>query len=231
MAFAAKTDLVGLATTGLELRSNGQNASNSVLQIPGSDGSILGDEVFGHIKAPTCEYAITGDVTLSGISLGTVYGSDGAYALQHLHVSTSAGGEPTVTADAVQIESGATRAVCTYAVDSLSLSPARHALTFGAFTFTESASLALQSSDFDAAVTLDPTTINGNPVASDATAGVETVQATFWATSESTAPSVTVASGWHIISDWTCTGADSSLFSWTVTLTKYLTASQAQANT
>ena len=229
MSFAAKTDLVGIATTGLELRSNSQNASNSVLQIPGSDGSILGDEIFGHVKNPNCEYAITGDVTLSNLELGKVYNAP--YALQHIHVSTSAGGEPTVTADAVQIESGATQSVCTYAVDSLSLSPARHALTFGAFTFTESASLALQSSEFDATVTLDPTTINGDPVASDSTAGIQTVQATFWAASETTAPTVTVASGWHVTSDWTCTGADSSLFSWTVTLTKYLTATQAQANT
>ena len=229
MAFASKDDLVGIATTGLELRANAQNASNSVLQIPGSDGSILGDEVYGHVKNPNCEYAITGDVTLSTLKLGFVYNSEGPYALQHIHVSTSAGGEPTFTADAVQIESGATQSVCTYAVDSLALSPARHALTFGAFTFTESTSLALQSSEFDASVTLDPTTINGDPVASDSTAGVQTVQATFWSTSETSAPAITVASGWHITSDWTCTGADSSMFSWTVTLTKYLTATQASS--
>lgn len=229
MAFASKDDLVGIATTGLELRANAQNASNSVLQIPGSDGSILGDEVYGHVKSPNCEYAITGDVTLSTLKLGFVYNSDGPYALQHIHVSTSAGGEPTFTADAVQIESGATQSVCTYAVDSLALSPARHALTFGAFTFTESTSLALQSSEFDASVALDPTTINGDPVASDSTAGVQTVQATFWSASETTAPTITVTSGWHITSDWTCTGADSSMFSWTVTLTKYLTATQASS--
>ena len=230
MSFAAKTDLVGLARTGLELRSNGQNGSNSVLQIPGSDGSILGDEIFGHIKAPTCEYAITGSVTLSDLKLGKVYNSDAPYALQHVHVSTSAGGEPTVTADAVQIEAGATQAVCTYDVDSLTLSPARHALTFGAFTYTESTALALQSSEFDAVVNLDPTTINGDPVASDATAGVETISVTMWASTETTAPTVTIASGWHVTADWTCTGSDSSMFVWTATFTKYLTATQAQAN-
>lgn len=100
MAFANKTDYVGLARTGLTLRSNGQNGSNSVLEIPAADGSILGDEVFGHVKNPTCGYAITGAVTLSNIALGKVYGST-PYALSRIHVTTGAGQEPTVEADSV----------------------------------------------------------------------------------------------------------------------------------
>ncbi len=99
MAFAAKLDLVGIGTTGLSLRSNGQNASNGVLQIPGADGSILGDEIYGHIKAPNCEYAITGGVTLSDIELGKTYNAP--YALNNVHIGTGAGQEPTVTATAV----------------------------------------------------------------------------------------------------------------------------------
>lgn len=107
MSFAAKIDYVGLARTGLALRSNGQNGSNTVLEIPGADGSILGDEITGHIKAPTCEYAISGTADIGGIELGKVYGSSGPYALSRVRVSTGAGQEPTVEADAVQIESGA----------------------------------------------------------------------------------------------------------------------------
>ncbi len=43
MAFAAKTDYVGLASiSGLTLKSNGQNGTNSVLEIPGADGSVIG---------------------------------------------------------------------------------------------------------------------------------------------------------------------------------------------
>ena len=226
MAFAEKIDYVGLARTGLALRSNGQNGSNSVLEIPGADGSILGDEIYGHIKNPTCGYAITSALTLSDIKLGKVYGN-GDYALTRLHVSTGAGQEPTVEADAVQIEAGATQSVCTYAVDSVSLSPARHALTFGAFTYTENLSCALQNSEFEATCTLDPTTINGDPVASDSTAGRETVNVTMWSATETAAPTVTVATGWHQTADWTCTGADSSMFVWTATFTKYLSADQA----
>jgi hypothetical protein len=101
MSFTAKIDYVGIARNGLTLRSNGQNSTNSVLEIPGSDGSIIGDEITGHIKAPTCEYAINGTVALNDIKLGKVYSSDGAYALSRIGVSTGAGQEPTVTADSV----------------------------------------------------------------------------------------------------------------------------------
>jgi hypothetical protein len=228
MAFAEKVDLVGLARAGLSLRSNGHNASNSVLEIPGSDGSILGDEITGHIKNPTCGYAITGTAQLSGVALGKVYGSnDKPYALSRVHVSTGAGQEPTVEADAVQIEDGATQSICTYAISSITLTPARHALTFGAFTYTESLSLALQTSEYEATCDLSPTTINNDPVASDATGGRETVAVTFWAASETTAPAVTPATGWHVTTDWTCTGADASMFVWTATFTHYLSATQA----
>lgn len=109
MAFAAKKDYVGLARAGLTLKSNGQNGTNSVLEIPGADGSIIGDEIFGHIRNPTCQYAITGLTELSGISLGKVYGTnDKPYAISRLKISTGAGSEPTLEADSVQIEDGAT---------------------------------------------------------------------------------------------------------------------------
>ena len=73
MAFSNKEDLVGLERTGLKLKANAHNSTNSVLQIPGSDGSYLGDEVFGHIAAPNCEYVINGNPSLSDLYLGKVY--------------------------------------------------------------------------------------------------------------------------------------------------------------
>lgn len=104
MSFATKTDYVGLAddaslTAILELKSNAQNATNSVLQIPKSDGSIIGDEVYGHVKAPTCEYVVKADGNISGLKLGNCYSA--GFALNSVKVSTSAGGEPSVTASAV----------------------------------------------------------------------------------------------------------------------------------
>ena len=74
---------------------------------------------------------------------------------------------------------------------------------------------------------MSPATINNDPVASDATAGLETVNVTMWSSSEDNAPSVSLSAGWHVTSDWTCTGADASMFVWTATFTKYLSATQA----
>ena len=111
-------------------------------------------------------------------------------------------------------------------MDPIEVSPARHALTFGAFTYTESTSLALQGCDFDATCDISPATINGDPVAADATSGVETVSVTFWTNSETSAPAISLASDWHITSDFTCVGADAQMFVWTATLTKYLSATQ-----
>lgn len=73
-------------------------------------------------------------------------------------------------------------------------------------------------------------TINGEPVASDATAGTETVTITMWSSSEETAPSVsfTTGEGWQITSDWTCTGADSSMYVWTATYQRFLKATETQ---
>ncbi len=228
MSFAAKTDYAGLSRTGLTLRSNGQNATNTVLEIPGSDGSILGDIITGHLKNPTCGYAVNGTAVLDDVSLGKVHGTGTTpYALARIRISTGAGQEPTVEADCTQIENGATRSICIYNVPSVTVTPARHALTFGAFTYTESADLVLETSEFEASCNLAPATVNNEPVASDATGGVATVTATFWSASESTAPSVTPETGWHVTQDWSCTGADAALFSWTATFTKYLTASVA----
>lgn len=84
----------------------------------------------------------------------------------------------------------------------------------------------MQNSEFEATCNLAPTTINNDPVASDATGGRETVNVTVWSSSEDNPPAVTPAAGWHVTSDWTCTGADASMFVWTATLTKYLTATQ-----
>lgn len=231
MAFSAKKDWLGLEaqySTSIKLRSNGQNASNQVLEIPGSDGSIIGDEIYGHVKAPNCEYAIIGTGTLSGLNLGQAYNDgDIKFAVSKLHITTGAGTEPVVTADGVQLELSASRSICVYPMDSIEISPARHARTFGAFTYVESTNLALQQSEFDAAANVAPATINGTPIASDATAGVETVAATFWTNTDLSAPSVSAEFGWHITQDWNCVGADAQMFVWNATFTKYLSASQA----
>lgn len=103
MSFAPKTDYIGLTNLidTIQVRSNGENASNTVVQIPGQDGSILGDEQTEVVRNPTCEYAIVGTVALNELKLGKVYSEEGDYVLQSISISTSAGGEPTFNATGV----------------------------------------------------------------------------------------------------------------------------------
>lgn len=106
------------------------------------------------------------------------------------------------------------------------MTPARHALTFGAFTYTESISCVLQNSDITVECDISPATINGEPVASDSTGGVATVNVTFWTDSDSVAPTIELAEGWMMTTNWAMTGGDSTMPSWTATLSKPLTATQ-----
>lgn len=112
---------------------------------------------------------------------------------------------------------------------SIRVTPARHALDFGSVTFTESADLTLQSGEFECNGNIQPAMVNGVPVASDSIEGACTVNLTFWTNSDAEEPSVTIQNGWKVTTPWTCTGADSSMFSWTVGLTKYLTATHPTA--
>ena len=231
MSKAAYSDWLGLAMAGLEICGNRKGATNQNIEIPGADGAFIGHEKYGSVAAPSCDYKITGDLTataLAAIKLGKVHGTGsapslaGPYALKTINIHTGAGDEPTFSASGVQIKSGATQTVCTFSPAIPALSPARHALTFGAFTFTESASLALQSADFVADCEIDPTIINGVPEAADAVKAFETVAVTMWSPNDTTAPSVTAGSGWFLFADWDCTGSEGAMYVWTATYKKYL---------
>ena len=225
MAFFTKSDLIGLETQfpqKIQIRSNNHNHSWTLINVPGKDGSYLGEYHDGDIKTPSCEYVVLSDFSFQ-VELGKVYNAP--YALQHVHIATSPGGERVITCDAVQIEPNATTTYCSYLLPAINLSPARHALDFGAFSFAEDVGLTLQSCDYDASADLGPVTINGNPVASDAVHGIITVNPTFWSSSE-TAPTVTSGSGWNLTTPWSCVGQDAGLFNWTCVYTKYLTVTE-----
>lgn len=225
MAFEPKTDWLGLATDDLLLKSNSDGASNGNLEIVGKKGDIICNETYGHIKSPTCEYVIKGVNDSYTMDLGKCWSASYPYALQSYTITTGAGQEPTFSAAGVQIEPDAEKAYCTYSPSTITISPARHASDFGALSsWTESCSLTLQNSTYTAEAEISPSTINGDPVASDAVRGKESVQMTFWTNSNTTAPNVQPATGWRQTADWSCTGADSSMFTWTATFEKYLSA-------
>lgn len=85
----------------------------------------------------------------------------------------------------------------------------------------------IESAEYDAAVTLQPATINGDPVGSDAVEGVINVNITMWANTDTSAALPSASTGWHQTADWNCVGADAQMFTWTATFTKYLSASVA----
>lgn len=225
MATSPKTDYLGLATTGLEIHGNSANASNQNLEVVGANAAFKSHEKFGSIKSPHCEYKITDELKNLGFVIGKVHGTnnDGPYALRSIQIHTGAGDEPTFAADGVQIQSGATKTLCTFTPTIPVLTPARHAITFGAFTYEETADLSLQSSDYTAEAEIDPVTINGVPKAADAIKGYEQVAVTMWTNSDTTAPSVQPGEGWFLFSDWDCSGSDGQMFVWTATYKKYLT--------
>lgn len=229
MATSPKTDYIGLAQTGLEIYGNDSGASNQNNEIPGSDGSLIHCRKFGSIKAPHVDYKITGTLANLKLGLGKVHGTEnaGPYALRSIQIHTGAGEEKTFGADAVQIQAGATKTLCTYDIDLPTLDPSRHASTFGAFTFEETPELTLQSGDFSAEAEIDPTTIEGVPKAADAVKAFEQVVATMWTANDTTPPAVAIGEGWIQFADWNCSGADGQMFVWTATFKKYLKPSTA----
>ena len=128
----------------------------------------------------------------------------------------------------MQIEAGATGAAHFFQTSEIAISPDYHALLFGAATFTGSATCDLSESTYTAECSLEPTKVDGVPVASDATAGKETVTLRFW--SSNGAPGVAAANGWNITSPLTRTRDDGDFEVWECTLTHFLTPSNPPAS-
>ena len=227
--FTNDEDYIGLEEEGkLLLTTHALGKGSNNVEKTGANGAYVASRTFGTTCAPSCSYEIVSAIEQLKKRLGKVYQSTralatGPIALRSFTISTSAGGKPSFTAEGVEIESGATHALHEFETTAIAISPAYEALLFGAATFTESATVALNESTYTAECSLDPTKVDGVPVASDATAGKETVTLRFW--SSNGAPSITVASGWNVTSPLTRTRDDGDFEVWECTLTHYLAAS------
>lgn len=228
MAFQNKTDYCGLGSvSGLELKSNSLGKSAQFLEKSGQNGSIVATEFFGEVASPTCEYAISGDVALSSVTLGSgiLFDTNKQVALQSLSISTTAGDMPTVSASATQIESGTTHTegtVCKYALPSITLDCAAHAQDFDAFTLTGT-DCVLQDCSLEASCEIVTSLVNGVPQASDAVMGKIVVTATIGKYG-TTVPTVTAKSGWVQSAPLDCSDPDSDFPTYTVGFEKILTA-------
>lgn len=230
MSWDSKTDYCGLASEGkIKVKSSTENRSGQYLEKLGQNGEIVATKAFGETASPSNDYVLVSDVSFSGlnaISLGKIVtvGTE-KFCLQSISVKTSAGGEPTLSANAVQVESGATDAgAVTFDVPTFTVSKDEVAqLLFSAFTVGGETN-ELVECGAEISCSVGTHTVNGVVVASSASAGKIVVTATIGQYGTD-APTVTVSSGWEVSSPLTCSDPDSDFQTWTVSLSKPLSKS------
>lgn len=234
--FTDDEDYIGLEVEGkIVLSGSTLNKASNITEKTGANGAYVAHKVFGTNCDPTSNYKIVADVTGFTKNLGQVYNAGnatgtkltGPVALASIQVSTSAGGEPTMTATGVEIEAGGTAAECVFATPEINLSPEYHAQNFGAFTFAGSATCDLSESTFEASATVQPTSVDGVRLASDAHSAKATVSVTLWSSGEE--PTITAAAGWHVENPLTRSRDDGDFPTWTISFAKFLTAAAPAA--
>jgi len=231
--FTTDEDYLGLEEEGkLLLTAHSLGKSTNLVEKQGANGDFAAHREFGTTCAPSCSYEIVSAQAAFKKLLGKVYQSTrtlatGPIALKSFTISTSAGGKPTFSAEGVQIETGATSAAHQFQTSEIPISPDNHASTFGVFTVEgpSGGTAELATSTYTADCTLDPATVDGVPVASDAVGGFEIVQATFWSTGGAPTITANTTDGWFISSPLTRSRDDGDMETWECTLKHYLAAS------
>lgn len=192
MALKTKIDYFGLATAGFEVASTSENRSIGTAEAQGDDGFVVAVESFGEKLAPSCEYVVTADATLSGVVLGSVTTIDGkTIALGNVSITTKAGQAPTMSASGQQIEEDG-KAHCTCTLGAIALSGLFHAQDFGLFTVTSG---QLTDSTFSAEGSIGTAEVDGVVKSSDLVGGKVTVSCTIVGVSDTgtiTKPTVTL---------------------------------------
>ena len=160
---------------GLTPKSSNDGKSSSVAEAPNEYGDTAAHDVYGETLNPQTEYAVTGEVDLSDIVLGSIhtFNTNKKLMLTTVSITTQAGNPPTVTISGVEVESGAT-AKRTYELEGTLTPRSKAQDVFGAFT------ASTNFTQINATAQVDPhvQTVGGTPVASDASHGRIEVQAT-----------------------------------------------------
>ena len=216
---------------GLTPKSSNDGKSSSVAEAPNEYGDTAAHDVYGEVLAPSTEYAVTGDVDLSDIVLGSIHshtiGSGGSaitkkIMLTTVAITTQAGNPPTVTISGVEVESGAT-AKRTYALSGTLTPRSKAQDVCGAFTPSANFTQIQTTAQVDPHVQ----TVGGVPVASDASHGRIEVQATM--TDGAGTGTITAASGggFTVTAAPAETDPDANYITRAATATKYLTGTEA----
>ena len=240
MAFANKTDYCGLTdvaalTTSLLVKDDAENLSVEKYQPQGQDGSFIATEVYGEDRAPTNNYALAADISVTAgaiklnaiksINFGTTENPDNHnFALESFNITTSAGTAPSISATCQEIESTATDAAqCHYSIPAFTLTKKHHAqILFNAFTITGANCHLI---DCAAAIggSISKDKVEGVKVSSDIASGVITITGSILQ-SGSAKPVIaaTENSGFILTQPLTCTNPEAAYKTYTFELQKML---------
>ena len=224
--FSAPVNYWG-AIDGLTPKSSSDGKTSSVAEAPNEYGDTAAHDVYGEVLAPSTEYAVTGEVDLSDIVLGSIHTiGTGAAAkklmLTQAAISTQAGNPPTVTISGVEVEATAT-AKRTYALTGTLTPRSKAQDVCGAFT----ASANFTQINTNAAVDPHVQTVGGVPVASDASHGRIEVQATMTDPTGNGAITAASAGGFTVTASPAETDPDANYITRAATATKYLIGTEA----
>lgn len=217
---------------GLTPKSSSDGKTSSVAEAPNEYGDTAAHDVYGEVIAPSTEYAVTGEVDLSQIVLGSIHShtiGSGQSAetkmlmLTSVAISTQAGNPPTVTISGVEVESDAT-AKRTYALAGTLTPRSKAQDVCGAFTASDKFTQIQTTAQVDPHVQ----TVKGVPVASDASHGRIEVQATM--TDCAGNGTITAASdgGFTVTASPAETDPDANYITRAATATKYLVGTEAE---
>ena len=212
---------------GLTPKSSNDGKTSSVAEAPNEYGDTAAHDVYGEVLAPSTEYAVTGDVDLSDIELGSIHTIGTGAATKYLMlttvaITTQANNPPTVTISGVEVESGAT-AKRTYALAGTLTPRSKAQDVCGAFTTSPN----FTQINTNAAVDPHVQTVGGVPVASDASHGRIEVQATMTDPTGNGAITAASAGGFTVTASPAETDPDANYITRAATATKYLTGTEA----
>lgn len=236
MAFGTHTDYYDLADgTMLACKGDTENAAAQVVEAPMNDeGEIVAQEVLETVRSPSCDYEMLAawargaETTPDPVKLGGLTTVDGkAFVLVQLSINTQAGSAPTISASGGQVKNGAAEGGV-FKIPAFSLAFKHTAqILWSAFTVAGTG-CHLTTANYVASVQLSRGTVNGATVSHDVQGGRIVATVTITQTGD-TAPTLTAGSGWEITAPLTKSKPDAQYPSWTATLTKFITKTQAAA--
>lgn len=215
--FSAATSYWG-SITGLTPKSSQDGATSSLAEAPNSNGDTAYFDVYGEVIAPSTEYAVTGEVDLSNIVLGSVHTvGDKKVRLVSVTINTAAGQVPTVTISGEQVESTAT-AGTTYALTGTLTPRCKAQDVFGALAENTAYTQINSTASIDSHIA----TVGGDPVASCYCHGKIEVNATLTDGAGTQNIEAAQSGGFAITTVESTTAPDAAYITRTAVLTKFL---------